>query len=224
MKQPLNYSRPFTSIVFLLCFTSLAAKNCYTPTNLSIAKSQVVQYYKSGCYEHQVQQVANQLIHFINHLPTPLIHQKYAIVFDIDDTLLSSWPYMEKLDFGYDYKIWNEWIQRACFPPIRPMLNAYNVAKNKHLAIFLLTGRNIYEKKATIINLQRTGYTQWTQLILAKVTSNPKSYAAYRISIRKQITKQGYTIIADIGDQDSDIAGPNTGKCFKIPNPFYQLQ
>ena len=36
-----------------------------------------------------------------------------------------------------------------------------------------------------------------------------------------KITADGYTIIANLGDQESDLAGGYAEKTFKLPNPFY---
>jgi len=38
---------------------------------------------------------------------------------------------------------------------------------------------------------------------------------------RSQIEADGYTIIANIGDQASDLQGGHAEKTFKLPNPFY---
>jgi hypothetical protein len=40
-----------------------------------------------------------------------------------------------------------------------------------------------------------------------------------RIAVEKE--PEGYTIIANVGDQMSDINGDHGGCTFKVPNPFY---
>lgn len=47
---------------------------------------------------------------------------------------------------------------------------------------------------------------------------SPKSKTAARIDIESRL---GYTIIANIGDQDSDLRGGHAERTFKVPNPFY---
>jgi hypothetical protein len=48
--------------------------------------------------------------------------------------------------------------------------------------------------------------------------------STYKTSMRKEIEKD-YFIIANIGDQYSDLIGDKTDdhaeRCFKLPNPFY---
>jgi hypothetical protein len=38
---------------------------------------------------------------------------------------------------------------------------------------------------------------------------------------RAKIEDQGYRVIANVGDQYSDLAGGHAGVAFKLPNPFY---
>jgi hypothetical protein len=38
---------------------------------------------------------------------------------------------------------------------------------------------------------------------------------------RRKISEQGYTIILNLGDQDSDLKGGYAERIFKLPNPVY---
>ena len=49
------------------------------------------------------------------------------------------------------------------------------------------------------------------------------SVVLYKSNARKDITSQGYDIIVNIGDQQSDLAGGYAEKTFKMPNPFYHI-
>ena len=41
---------------------------------------------------------------------------------------------------------------------------------------------------------------------------------------RAKVEAEGYTIIANVGDQLSDITGAPAGQCtFKVPDPFYYV-
>jgi hypothetical protein len=35
------------------------------------------------------------------------------------------------------------------------------------------------------------------------------------------IQEKGYTVVVNIGDQFSDLAGGHTERVFKLPNPYY---
>jgi hypothetical protein len=41
--------------------------------------------------------------------------------------------------------------------------------------------------------------------------------------VRERIEKDGYTIIANAGDQPSDLAGGHAEMTFLLPNPFYRI-
>ncbi|MFX5743177.1 HAD family acid phosphatase, partial [Acinetobacter baumannii] len=43
----------------------------------------------------------------------------------------------------------------------------------------------------------------------------------YKTSKRIDIENRGFTIIASIGDQKSDLAGGHAEMTYKLPNPFY---
>jgi hypothetical protein len=49
-----------------------------------------------------------------------------------------------------------------------------------------------------------------------------KLVSLYKTQARADIEdRQHFTIIANIGDQLSDLVGEHALKCFKVPNPFY---
>ncbi|TIP90617.1 MAG: acid phosphatase, partial [Mesorhizobium sp.] len=46
----------------------------------------------------------------------------------------------------------------------------------------------------------------------------------FKAPIRAEIEKAGYTIIANVGDQPSDLFGGHAEKLFLLPNPFYRVR
>lgn len=49
------------------------------------------------------------------------------------------------------------------------------------------------------------------------------SAADFKTPQRERIEKDGYTIIANVGDQPSDLAGGHAEMTFLLPNPFYRI-
>lgn len=45
--------------------------------------------------------------------------------------------------------------------------------------------------------------------------------ADFKSQARQAIEADGHTIIANVGDQLSDLTGGYAERCFKVPNPFY---
>jgi len=159
---------------------------------------------------------------------------KPAVVLDIDETSLSNWEQIFHNDFGYigggpcdlaskaacgNYA----WEQSAAAPAIEPTLALFKAAKAKNVAVFFISGRydDGEKKSATELNLKRAGYADWDGLYLRDPKAPRASVAEYKRDARLDIERKGYTIIANIGDQDSDLAYGHAELIFKVPNPFY---
>ena len=95
------------------------------------------------------------------------------------------------------------------------------------VAVFFVTGR-YQENDAqtwTEKNLSNAGYRGWDGLYLRDPATRGRPVSEHKIKARKDIESRGFTIIANVGDQESDLAGDLTGnhaeRTFKVPNPFY---
>jgi hypothetical protein len=49
------------------------------------------------------------------------------------------------------------------------------------------------------------------------------SAADFKSPQRAAIEAEGYTIVANIGDQPSDLAGGHSQQTFLLPDPFYRI-
>jgi acid phosphatase len=49
------------------------------------------------------------------------------------------------------------------------------------------------------------------------------SAAEFKSPVRASIERSGYTIIANMGDQPSDLEGGHAERSFLLPNPFYRI-
>ena len=96
------------------------------------------------------------------------------------------------------------------------------LAQSKHVATFLITGRRENVRDHTASNLAREGFTGYNALVL-KPQDSTATTVDYKSGARKAIEDQGYRIVANVGDQYSDLAGGHSGVAFKLPNPFYFL-
>jgi predicted secreted acid phosphatase len=215
----------FFAITALLC---LGTKSFAEPTNIGKLRTELRAYYDTGAYEKEVAAVAEKAEAFIDaraktnaKLEKPA---KLAIVLDIDDTSLSNYPDIVKRDFCENKKLIKRGIEQASSPAIKPILKLYNDARNEKIAVFFVTGRRYNLQKPTEKNLKAAGYTTWNGIFFRPKEDTNQSIVPYKTQVRSNITKEGYTIIASIGDQDSDLAGGYAEKTFKLPNPFYFLQ
>lgn len=197
------------------------------PPNLSIIKKEIQTYHDSGIYNQELTQAIDQAHHYILAQVTANDHkadkQKLAIVLDIDETSLSNYDDIIKHDFTANRTLIHQQIMDANAPAIKPMLALYKDAIQHGVKVFFVTGRNESELKATETNLMRAGYTHWAGLYVRPDNYQQKSIVPFKARTRALISKKGYTIIATIGDQYSDLMGGFAKKEFKLPNPFYFL-
>ncbi|MBR0936213.1 HAD family acid phosphatase [Bradyrhizobium jicamae] len=160
--------------------------------------------------------------------------QSPAIVFDIDETSLTNWPNLAADNFGFiaggacDVLPagpcgFNKWIAMASAEPLPGAVDLFKAAKRKRIAVIFITGRHDSQRDATVINLDHAGYA-WTELHTRPDRDEFPTVQAFKTSERAKVAAEGYTIIANIGDQMSDIDGNNSGCRFKVPNPFYFIK
>jgi hypothetical protein len=59
------------------------------------------------------------------------------------------------------------------------------------------------------------------------MTPNDASFSSaanFKTPVRQEIEAAGFTIIANIGDQPSDILGGHAERIYLLPNPFYRVR
>jgi hypothetical protein len=147
--------------------------------------------------------------------------RKLAIVLDIDETSLSNYSAINTDNFTFGPASQAE-ATNEIGVAIKPTLDLFNLAKSKGIAVFFITGRRENTRAHTTSNLTREGYADWAQLVL-KPDASTQTTVQYKSGARAAIEQQGYRIIANVGDQYSDLAGGHEDFAFKLPNPFYFL-
>jgi predicted secreted acid phosphatase len=167
-----------------------------------------------------------------------------AVVFDADDTTL--WTYdMEDhaMHFNFDPVLQDtQWVQPAAFPATPGMVHLVNAVGNAGCAVVGLTGRRDPQRAATLWNLAKVGYQPFTEaLYFTKWASNaspdPTVFAGtpcagnpacttiqYKSAVRRYVENTlHYDIVANFGDQFSDLIGGYADRTVKLPNPTYYL-
>lgn len=141
-----------------------------------------------------------------------------AITLDIDDTSLSNYAQLETHNFSNAPAALAIAAVAGASPAIGPTLALYQRARAAGISVFAITGRPAGIETQTRQNLSNVGYTD-----LQGVFFKPSSEAVipFKSGERAAIEQQGYRIIANVGDQESDLAGGHADRSFKLPNPFY---
>lgn len=173
-----------------------------------------------------------------------------AIVLDIDETSLLNWPRIYTDDYAYfpsfpgegcDFKKVGDpcgdldWQKAGSAGAIAPTLELYKLARCidqaatcSKVEVFFVTGRREIEYKQempsvwTLRNLEAAGFAGVARdhlYMRDKDSTGPVS--GHKIAARVDIESKGFTIIANVGDQKSDLAGEHAELTFKVPNPFY---
>lgn len=189
------------------------------PANLYLLKREIRTYVETGEYDRDIAAVAAEARDWLQaHAPKP--GAKTAIVFDIDETLLSNLAHMQKMDYGYVPAEWNVWVGEGNAPAIKPVAELYQLARKLGVSIFIMSGRREQERRATEQNLRDAGLDGYTGIFF-KPDGQSGTTESFKTATRKKITEDGYTILLNIGDQQSDLNGGYAEITFKLPNPFY---
>jgi hypothetical protein len=202
------------------------------PANIGDLKTEATGYYESGAYLTDLQLATAPAVSWIDEEAPRM--ERPAVVFDIDETALSNWEAIQANDFGRVIGGpcdrlpqgpcgWQSWDLAARSTVIGPTLDVFNAARDRGAAIFFITGRPESQRAATERNLAAAGYSGYTQLIMEPVGSHYASAADFKAPQRAAIEQHGYTIIANLGDQPSDLDGGFAERTYLLPNPFYRI-
>ncbi|MFJ9629109.1 HAD family acid phosphatase [Streptomyces sp. NPDC091280] len=127
---------------------------------------------------------------------------KQAIVLDIDNTSLET--YFE----GYSTSI----------PATAPVLALAQDAHAKGISVFFISARSNLFNSVTKSNLTKVGYTVdglYARTVAQLLT---ESIADFKTSQRKAIEANGYDIIANIGNNTTDLSGGYADTTYKLPD------
>lgn len=204
----------------ILCSPSCAGASSTLP-NLDQLKTAIETYYKSGNYAADVTAIEAEASRYIDKRVASGV-KKPAIVFDIDDTALSTLGYELTHGFAYTKDSWNVYASTTGFPAIASTLALSKHAQSRGVAVFFITGRPTTQTAMTARALAGAGYT-YVHLYLRPPADKRKSVVPYKSSERAAIEAQGYTVLETIGDQWSDLKGGHADRAFKLPNPMYYI-
>lgn len=149
--------------------------------------------------------------------------RKAAIVFDIDDTLLDWYPTYLSTGFVYDQEL-NAQVGENCLTPaIAPTVAFLGWARERGIAVFLITGRPVAARPSTVACLRERGVTEWAGLTMRQPEQMTLTAAVYKARAREVIEASGYRIVTSTGDQLSDMMGGAAVMGFRLPNPMYYI-
>ncbi|KPI22164.1 acid phosphatase (Class B) [Actinobacteria bacterium OK074] len=128
--------------------------------------------------------------------------QKLAIVFDIDNTTLETH--------------WHPWYELPT-PALQPSLALAKYAKSRGVSVFFISARPNIIASLTQWNLTSVGYPV-DGLYTRDLPDLFDEVSAYKTDTRAALEAQGYTIIANVGNNESDLTGGHAERTFKLPD------
>jgi hypothetical protein len=175
-------------------------------------------YHDSGRYDHDLAAVDGAARGYLDaRLNVWRSKHRPAVVLDIDETSLSNYTGLLASGFTTVGNVINP--VTASGKAIQPTLALYRHARDRQLAVFFVTGRPPQIAAITALNLVNEGYDRGWDGLFTKPTD--AGTEQFKSSTRALIEARGYEIVANVGDQESDLDGGHADRGFKLPNPFY---
>ncbi|MFF8732589.1 HAD family acid phosphatase [Streptomyces sp. NPDC015171] len=178
--------------------------------------------------------------HYIDKAARTAHHrgERPAVVFDIDDTLLLSLDYEKRTNYTYNSTTWNDYVNKADRPAVFGSPELVRYAESKGVEVFYNSGLSEAQRAAAVENLKKVGADVNLDAghMFLKDKAAPPAYlkdcatpgawncttVQYKSGTRKHIEDDlGYEIIANFGDQYSDLDGGHANRTYKLPNPTY---
>ena len=198
------------------------------PSSIPKAQVELKVYYSSDRYIKEVEQVTDAAAKYISQQAQFSVSKLVAIVLDVDETALSNQEWIEKnilsspLTTGVGTQSFADWQKLGKDTALYPLHTIYQLAQDRSLKVFFISERPESMREITELNLIKQGFAQNHTLILKPIEDENISNTQFKSGARRDIVQEGYKILANIGDQKSDLDGGYAERTYLIPNPFYR--
>ncbi|MFE1290017.1 HAD family acid phosphatase [Streptomyces sp. NPDC058751] len=153
-------------------------------------------------WQSDVRTVIDQALPYVEQRTAGADGKKLAVVFDIDNTVLET-----------DFHPWYE----LPTPAVEASLGLARYAHSRGVAVFFVTARPGIIAGETKWNLKSVGYPV-DGLYVRDLPDLFAEVSAYKTGKRAQIESLGYTIIANVGNNTTDLVGGHAERTFKLPD------
>jgi predicted secreted acid phosphatase len=210
-------------LVVLTVLLAMAASAFAATTPTGKTAEQIRAYYDSGAWNRAVtKQASKAKAYLVKRTHGRHKAKKPALVLDIDETSLDNYPCLNSSGgIPYSAVPYAVCVVRYDAPAIKPVRSLFRAAKQLGVKVFFITGRPEAIRAGTLQNLRAAGYTGKYELILQPQGYDKPSTVPYKSGARRQIQRRGFKIVANVGDQRSDLAGGYSERTYKLPNPIY---
>ncbi|MFL5848622.1 MAG: HAD family acid phosphatase [Solirubrobacteraceae bacterium] len=204
-----------------LAVLALAAPAGAVTTRTPTPGAEISAYYDSGRWSDDIAAVVKRASTRLRRdLAARKPPRRPLIVLDIDETSLFNAPCLEPVN-------WDLSGLATCAAQgggvATPAVRLYNLARRKHVTVAFITGRPDAIASVTRQNLRDQGFHRGYKLVLKPASYTQDSVVPYKSDARATFERQGYTILENLGDQRSDLAGGHARHRYKLPNPVYVI-
>ena len=163
-------------------------------------------------------------------------NHRYAVVVDIDETILDNSPWQAKTIIEHNAwpAYWKEWVDRAEALPVPGALSFLNYASERGVAVFYVSNREVADIPSTMRNLEALGFPNVQEsFMLFKSSGDGKEARRARIEDRYEIlllcgdNLGDFDAIFDSGTSEYRSLAVNANrdmfgdKWIVLPNPYY---
>jgi predicted secreted acid phosphatase len=179
----------------------------------------IAAYQYSGEWRADTTQVIRRARRYVRrHLDDS--SRRPAIVLDVDDTSLSNYGCLAAVSFNRSAADCGD----QTLPAIAQTRSLFRWAREHDVTVFFVTGRREEARARTAANLRAAGFRGGWSLKLRPDEQGARRRDGWKARVRRAIVqRRGYRILANVGDQYSDLDGGWAERRFKLPNPMYVI-
>jgi predicted secreted acid phosphatase len=147
--------------------------------------------------------------------------KKPTVVLDVDETTLSNWACLDAADFQLTGLATCVVTSRSvAFGAAKAFIRH---ARARKVAIAFITGAPQAACALRRQNLLAQGIRAPFTLVCRPPSDTKDSVVPYKSAQRRRLIAKGATIVLNVGDQRSDLAGGGARATLRLPNPVYVI-
>lgn len=197
-----------------------------TLTTLTATPDALSDYHDSGQYDHDLSEAIENALRYLRFRMTQHARQTQpkplAIVMTVDETALSNYDDLKKLNFNFSASDIEQVYAQAHARAIPYTKALYDYARRHHIAIFFVTHRKEHLRHHTTTNLHRVGYDDWEGLYMLPDDQTRLTLQRFKLETHKKILTLGYDIALDLENQLDHVESDYADMSVTLPNPYYQ--
>ncbi len=194
-----------------------AAPASASTTRTSTPPAELSAYYDSGQWGKDIRKVVKRATANL-HKDLAKKPRRPAIVLDIDETALFNAPCFEAVNWDLSGLATCAVTGMGIPTPVRDL---YRDARRHRVTVAFITGRPEALQGVTEQNLDAAGYAAGYLIFVRPADDTQDTVVPFKSLARITLEGRGFRILANVGDQDSDLAGGHAKRRYKLPNPVY---